>query len=207
MSRYVCSRSLPNTYKTIYNEPMKKILYTRKNAILWPLRKLIMQQDHKTLAQWSIDVAPIFLAIFEQTSIDPRPRQALDAAKAWAYGEIKMPTAKKAAHATHNAATELVEDLAACAAARTMGHVVGTVHVETHAIGVAMYGLTAVFHNASKDKDIEVEKTLAQLYDRLLYWQANIDSLDVHWAPFLLKKRPNKEWLLYEKEQQQKNLP
>lgn len=166
-----------------------------------------MQQDHKTLVQWSIDVAPIFLTIFEQHSADSRPRQALEAATAWAYGQIKMPIAKKAAHATHNAATENAASLAAEAAARTMGHVVGTVHVETHAIGVAMYGLTAVFHNATENKEAEVEKVLSHLYDRLLYWQANIASLHVDWAPFLLREQPNKEYLLYKKELQQKNLP
>lgn len=176
-------------------------MYKRDSALLAPLRQLIMQQDHKTLAQWAIDVGPFFLQIFDQYAIDPRPKEALIAAANWAYGKTKMPTAKKAAHATHNAATALEVFPAACAAARTMGHIVGAVHVETHAIGVAMYGLTAVHYNASTHPEVAVKSALTYLQERLLYWQANIDTLSVAWAAFLLKDRPNKELLLFQKEQ------
>lgn len=184
---------------------MKKLLFTRESECLQPIRELIEKQKHRTLVSWAIECGARVLPIFEgHHPNDARPRQALEAAIAWARGDIKMPAAKKAAHAAHNAATEVCEeDQAACAAARATGHVVGTVHVETHAIGVVMYSLTALVYKAGK-KEAEdiVERECRWFYDRLLYWQENVDKVGARWAPFLLRDDvPNKERLLREKNQ------
>jgi hypothetical protein len=178
---------------------MKKLLFTRDSACLQPLGMLIEKQNHRTLAAWAIDCAPRVLAIFEaRRPDDARPREALRAARAWARGEIKMPAAKKAAHAAHNAATDASGDPAACAAARAMGHVVGTVHVETHAMGLAMYGLTALAYDAGADgADAVVRAECDRLHARLLWWEKNADAEYPSWAPFLLREGvPNKELLL-----------
>lgn len=186
---------------------MKKLVVTRESACLQPIRELIEKQKHRTLVLWSIECAERVLPIFEgQYPQDERPREAIEAAKAWARGKIKMPEAKKAAHATHNAATAVAEeDPAACAAARAMGHVVGTVHVETHAMGFVMYSITAFVYAAEqKDADDVIAKECNWLYDRLLYWEANIDKVDTTWASFLLKGDvPNKEALLRQKKEQE----
>lgn len=178
---------------------MKKLLVTRESASLQPIRELIEKQKHRTLVLWGIDCAERILAIFEaKYPQDKRPREALEAAQVWARGEIKMPVAKKAAHAAHNAATAVANDPAACAAARAMGHVVGTVHVETHAIGIVMYGITAlVYAAAPKVADEVIAEECQWFYDRLLYWEANVDQADTTWAAFLLRDDvPNKERLL-----------
>lgn len=184
---------------------MKKLLVTRESACLQPIRKLIEKQKHRTLVLWSIECAERILQIFEEKHPqDKRPREAVEAAKAWACGKIKMPVAKKAAHATHNAATAVAkEDPAACAAARVMGHVVGTVHVETHAMGFVLYAITAFVYAAKqKDADNVIDKECNWLYDRLLYWEANIDKVDTTWASFLLNNdAPNKEKLLRQKKE------
>lgn len=185
---------------------MKKLLVTRESACLQPIRELIEKQKHRTLVLWCIECAERVLRIFEEKyPQDKRPREAVEAAKAWARGEIKMHVAKKAAHAAHNAATAVAEENpAACAAARAMGHVVGTVHVETHAMGLVMYGITAFVYAAEqKDADDVIAKECNWLYDRLLYWEANIDKVDTKWASFLLKDDvPNKEALLRQKKEQ-----
>jgi len=185
---------------------MKKLLVTRESACLQPIRELIEKQKHRTLVLWSIDCAERVLPIFEEKyPQDKRPREAFEAAKAWATGKIKMPVAKKAAHSTHNAATAVAEeDPAACAAARAMGHVVGTIHVETHAMGLVMYGITAFVYAAEqKDVDDVIAKECNWFYNRLLYWEANIDKADTTWAPFLLNDDfPNKEKLLRQKKEQ-----
>ena len=187
---------------------MKKLLVTRESACLQPIRELIEKQNHKTLVLWTIECAEHILPIFEEKHPqDKRPRKAVEAAKAWARGEIKMPVAKKAAHATHNAATAVAEeDPAACAAARAMGHVVGTVHVETHAIGVVMYGITAfVYAGEQKNADDVIARECDWFYDRLLYWEKNIDNVDSTWAPFLLREGvPNKEKLSRQKQKQKR---
>ena len=187
---------------------MRKLLVTRESACLQPIRELIEKQKHRTLVMWSIDCAEHILPIFEEKHPhDKRPREAVEAAKAWAHGKIKMPLAKKAAHAAHNAATLVAEDdPAACAAARAMGHVVGAVHVETHAIGVVMYGITAFVYAADqKDADAVIARQCDWLYDRLLFWESHIDEVDSTWAPFLLRDDvPNKEKLLRQKKEQQR---
>ena len=184
---------------------MKKLLVTRESACLQPIRELIEKQKHRTLVLWSIECAERVLPIFEgKYPQDKRPREAVEAAKAWACGKIKMPVAKKAAHAAHNAATAVAEENpAACAAARAMGHVVGTVHIETHAMGLVMYGITAFVYSAEKEEaDYVIAKECKWLYGRLLYWEANIDKVDKTWASFLLNDDvPNKEKLLRQKKE------
>ncbi|HUU77860.1 MAG TPA: Imm5 family immunity protein [candidate division Zixibacteria bacterium] len=179
---------------------MKKLLVTRKSACLQPIRELIEKQKHMTLVLWTIECAKSVLPIFEEKyPNDKRPREAVEAAKAWAYGEIKMPVAKKAAHATHNAATAVSkENPSACAAARAMGHVIGTIHVETHAMGFVMYSITAfIYASEQKNADEIIAEKSSWLYERLLYWEANIDKVETSWASFLLKDTvPNKEALL-----------
>ena len=185
---------------------MKRLVVTRESTCLQPILELIEEQKHRTLALWRIECAEHVLPIFEKKyPQDNRPREALEAAKAWMRGKIKMPVAKKAAHAAHNAATEVAnEDPAACAAARAIGHAVGTIHVETHAIGVVMYAITAFLYGAEQeDADKVITKELGWFYDRLLYWEANTDSIDTTWASFLLKDNvPNKEKLLRQKKEQ-----
>jgi hypothetical protein len=181
---------------------MRKLLFTRESPEIQPLRELIEKQTHRTLAMWVIDCAPRVLQIFESRHFDPRPRQAVEAARAWMHGEIKMPIARRTALAAHNAATAVEDDPAACAAARAMGHVVGTIHTETHALGLVFYGLTAFVRAADPmDADAVTSAQLQWLYDRLLYWQDNADKENTKWAPFLLREGQNKEKLLREKYQ------
>lgn len=186
---------------------MKKILFSRESPCIQPLRALIEEQKHRTLVMWALDCAPRVLEIFErQYPDDPRPRLALETAQAWARGEVKMPVAKRAIHAAHHAATEAGASPSAEAAARAIGHAAATVHVETHALGLVFYGLTAfVYHEDKTPEDTLVERECRFFYDRLLYWQDRIDGLDVPWAPFLLREDvPNKERLMRERHVQQR---
>jgi hypothetical protein len=166
---------------------------------------LIEELPHRILVLWSLDCAEHVLPIFEmRQSADLRPGLAIEAARKWARGEIKMPEAKRAAQEAHNAATAVGFDPAACAAARAMGHAVGTVHVETHAIGVVMYGLTAFVYAAGDEAADEVIVRECQwFYDRLVYWQTEGEKIKGPWAPFLLREGvPNKEKLLRLKQEQ-----
>jgi len=184
---------------------MKKILFNRQSACIQPLRALIEEQKHRTLAMWAVDCALPLLALFEQKyPAEKRPRQALEAGEKWMRGEIKMPEAKRAILAAHKAASE-VDDLVACAAARAMGHAAATVHVETHALGLVFYGLTAMVYAADPADADDVVATACQgYYDRLSYWQVHIDQAGQNWAPFLLPDSPNKEKLLRIKNEQKK---
>ena len=129
---------------------MKKLLFTRESACLQPIRELIERQKHRTLVMWAIECAGRILPIFEDRHPeDPAPAGSRGSRKGVGRAEkLRCRPPKRAAHAAHNAATEVSEDAAAYAAARAMGHAVGTVHVETHAMGVVMYGLTAFVYEA-----------------------------------------------------------
>lgn len=169
---------------------MRKILFNRDDEIIAPLRLLIEKQNHRTLVRWTIDCAESILAIFEKRHAkDLRPRYALEAAIAWREGKIKMGEAKAAALASHAAANELaVDDLAAEAAARAMGHVVGTVHVKTHAIGLVLYGLTAIYHEFKDERQRVIDQEIRWMLERLLYWEKQIEQDNGPWAHFLLKE-------------------
>jgi len=187
---------------------MRKILFSRESECIQPIKELIEKQKHRTLVMWALDCAKPVLAIFEERyPHEKRPQEALEIAKAWAQGNLKMPMAKKAIHAAHHAATKVGDanhsDAAACAAARAVGHAAATVHLETHALGLVFYGLTAfVYASEPKDANAVVEKELKWFYDRLLYWEANIDKTNTPWADFLLRDDvPNKEYLLSQRKQ------
>ena len=181
---------------------MKKILFDRDSDCLQPLLVLIEKQKHRTLVLWALEYADYLLKIFEEKYPgEDRPRNAIEIGRAWAQGDVKMPAAKKAIHAAHNAATEITNDIVYCAVVRAIGHAVATIHVETHAIGAPIYALTA-FAYANKQENTQevVMEECDRLYKRLLYWEENIDFVREPWADFLLRGDiPNKERLLREK--------
>src|SRR3954469_12188461 len=76
---------------------------------------------HRLLAMWAADCAEHVLPLFENCSSDDRPRRAIETARAWARGEVRVGAAQKAAVAAHAAAREAT-DKGAIAVARAAGH-------------------------------------------------------------------------------------
>jgi hypothetical protein len=181
---------------------LKRILFNRDSDCLQPLLALIEKQKRRTLVLWALEYAEELADKFETKYPDEhRPRGAVNACRAWARGEVKMPFAKKAIHAAHNAATEIADDIIFCSIARAIGHAVATVHVETHAIGGPIYALTALAYESGQDNAQPiVAEECDRLYKRLQYWESQVDAIQMPWAKFLLKDDvPNKEKLLREK--------
>jgi hypothetical protein len=116
--------------------------------------KHLDKQDHRLLALWAADCAEHVLPYFEDKhQQDRRPRQAIEAARAWARGEIKCGEARAAALAAHAAARQADDD-AARAAARAAGHAAATSHVATHARGAASYAVkAAAASGAARESD------------------------------------------------------
>lgn len=93
---------------------------------------------------WAADCAEHVLSLFEQKHPeDSRPREAIEAGRAWARGEISMRTARSAAFAAHAAARD-ANGSALSAAARAAGHAAATAHVAGHAVHAATYAAKAV---------------------------------------------------------------
>jgi hypothetical protein len=177
------------------------ILFSRDSECLQDLIHLIEKQKHPTLVMWAFDCTQEPLSLFEgKYTNDLRPRKALELCEAWARGIIKMPDAKRAILDAHAVAKE-IDDKVYIALAHAIGHACATVHVETHALGLVFYELTAIVLNVGLEKcDLAVNNKISYYYERLLYWQENIDGFNISWAKFLLDDtRPNKEKLLNEK--------
>jgi len=105
--------------------------------------KRLDEQDHRSLVLWAADCAEHVLPYFEDKyPKDDRPRQALEAGRAWVRGEIAMSEARAAAFAAHAAARD-ADHAAARAAARAAGHAAATAHVAGHARHAAAYAVTA----------------------------------------------------------------
>lgn len=172
-----------------------QILFSRDSECLQELISLIERQKHRTLVMWAFDCAQEPLAYFESKyPNEERPRKALELCEAWARGIIKMPEAKRAILDAHAVAKE-IDDKECIALAHAIGQAGSTVHVETHALGLVFYELTAIVLRAGLDQcELAVNDKINIYYNRLLYWQENIDRIDVSWAPFLLDdSRPNRE--------------
>lgn len=113
----------------------------------------VNEQDHRALALWAADCSERVIGYFNQSSPnDNRPRQAIEASRAWARGEIKVGPARSASVAAHAAARQAEEE-SARAAARSAGHAVATAHMFQHARHAADYALKAISYaegNANK---------------------------------------------------------
>lgn len=151
---------------------------------------------------WALDCAKVPLRQFEAKYPDERrPKICLELCEDWARGKIKMPIAKQAILDSHAVAKE-IDDSEYAALCHAIGHAGATVHVETHALGLPFYELTAIVLKYGKDNfPRPVSEKINYYYERLLYWKENTDKSELNWAGFLLDDtRPNKERLLNEKQ-------
>ena len=177
-----------------------KILFTRQSESLQNLITAIRLQNHRVLILWALDCANQTLAHLEfLVPNENRPRQCLDTCRAWAEGRIKMKPAKETILSCHKAAKQLAEIPAALC--HGIGQAGATVHVETHAIGLPMYELTAlVLAQGNVCYEEKVADKIKYYEERLAYWKARPEQKNGNWAPFLLKDKLNKEQLRWEKE-------
>jgi hypothetical protein len=106
--------------------------------------------DHHLLALWAADCAEHVLHFFEEAvPDDPRPRQAVELARAWARGEAKMSESRNGAFAANAAARDLSGP--AREAAHAAGQAAAVPHVAEHELGAAAYGIRAARAAASPD--------------------------------------------------------
>lgn len=108
--------------------------------------KKYSREDQRSLAIWAADCAERILPLFEKAyPHDERPRQAIDACRAWIRtGVFRMSTIRGASLASHAAARAAKDHDPACFAARAAGQAVATAHVPQHAYGAAYYALKAI---------------------------------------------------------------
>lgn len=102
------------------------------------------EEDRRVLIIWAAACAERALHLFEAVRPDDdRPRKAIEGARAWVRGEIRISEARKLGFASHAAARE-AERPEAVAAARACGQAVSAAHMAGHARGAADYAAKAV---------------------------------------------------------------
>jgi hypothetical protein len=99
--------------------------------------------DHRLLALWAAACAEHVLPMFEAVApSDPRPRRAIEQARAWVRGEARMMETRAVGGAANSAARPLsgAPRFAAYAAAQAAL----VAHVAAHELGAAAYAIKAV---------------------------------------------------------------
>ena len=99
--------------------------------------------DHRLLAAWAALCAEHVLPLFEAVRPDdPRPREAIEAIRAWTRGELRMMPTRAAGGQAMGAARDLRG--AARNAAYSAGQAAVVAHVAAHDLGAAAYAIKAV---------------------------------------------------------------
>jgi hypothetical protein len=102
----------------------------------------LTDEHHRLLADWALLCAEHVLHLFEDHQPgDSRPREAIDAGRAWIRGEVRMGDARRMAFQA-NAAGRGRPDPARFAAL-SAGQAAAVPHVAAHELGAAAYAIRA----------------------------------------------------------------
>ncbi len=165
-----------------------QVLFAKDSAYLQDLLDLFRHQDHRVMALWAFDLAEESVQQLEEKYPDEkRPKEALEAARDWASGKIKMRTAQRKILDCHAFAKTIgsQEDIAICHA---VGQACAVVHTAGHAIGYPVYDLTSIIYRLGIEKCTEaVEARKGEYIHKLLYWHEHLNEYSGEWAAFMLK--------------------
>ena len=111
----------------------------------------LTDEHHRLLADWALLCAEHVLHLFEDHQPgDSRPRDAVDAGRAWIRGEVRMGDARRAAFQA-NAAARGMSDPAKFAAL-SAGQAAAVPHVAAHDLGAAAYAIRAAVAGVADDE-------------------------------------------------------
>lgn len=167
----------------------RKILFSKEDILLQPLQQALTRLNHRAIVLWTLEAGQKSMKAFSSpVSQDPRPQDALDSARAWAEGRIKMPLARQAILSCHRMARE-VPSLADQALCHAIGQAASAVHTPGHAMGYPTYALTAqVLKLGLEDCQAELEQQTDDLLAQLLYWAGNEPQYPGPWSFFLRRE-------------------
>ncbi|GAA1234152.1 putative immunity protein [Oryzihumus leptocrescens] len=124
----------------------------------------LTDSDHQLLALWAAACAEHVLHLFESARPDdPRPRRAIEQARAWARGEVRMTEARTAGGHAMGAARDLRG--AARHAAYAAGQAGAVAHVAAHELGAAAYAIKAA-RAATPEREAEAAGRLECRWQR-----------------------------------------
>ena len=129
-----------------------KMLGSADSPYIVSLMRLIETQSKATIATWCMDYAEAhILPIYEKhVPDDHRPNMAIDAARRWFNGEVKLPEVRQIILHECHAAARACRQAAAC------------FHTPTHSLGLAFYGAAAIaYDRLGMDESPEVYDKIA----------------------------------------------
>ncbi|MFC7502137.1 putative immunity protein [Nocardioides sp. GCM10030258] len=110
----------------------------------------LTDDDHRRLTVWAAACAEHVVGLFEsEVPDDLRPREAIEAARAWTRGDLLMMRARAIGGHANGAARPLVG--AARFAAYSAGQAACVPHVAEHGLGAAAYAIKAVRASSAPD--------------------------------------------------------
>ena len=113
---------------------------------------VLTDAHHRLLGLWAAACAEHVVHLFEAVQPDdPRPRQAIEATRAWTRGEIRMSDARAAGG--HAMAAARAQRDAPRHAAFAAGQAAVVAHVAAHELGAAAYAIKAARAAAPGDED------------------------------------------------------
>ena len=163
-----------------------KVLFMPGDSLLDGLSALVEGTGRLALALWALDLAAEAVARLERLLPgEARPAEALRLSRLWARGQVKMPAAKAAILACHAVAKEGVSPEAA-ALCHAVGQACAVVHARGHALGFAVYELTAIASREGVEEcRAAVEGRVREYAAQLARAQAGAQSASGPWAKFL----------------------
>ena len=165
-----------------------QILFSKDSEFLQDLKTLMETQNHRVMTLWAFELASESVAKLEEKyPEEKRPREALEAARDWASGIIKMRIAQRKILDCHGFAKEIEnkEDIAIC---HSIGQACAVVHTAGHAIGYPMYDLTAIVYQYGIDNcKVAVERRKQEYIEKIIYWNEHLCDYTGTWADFMLK--------------------
>lgn len=178
-----------------------RLLFSRESACLQELLGFMRQESRRTLVCWALNCAGRPVALLSaRYPEDDRPREALRLSRLWAEGAVKMPLARKAILQVHAMARDVrtPADEALCHA---VGQGCSAVHAEDHAIGLALYELTAIVRDHGLDScEAAVQARMTEYMACLAESHIAAEAPGRPWADFLMKADgPNREQRRYER--------
>lgn len=165
-----------------------QILFAKTDACLFPLWQQLEQANRRTVAAWALAcVEEPVEQLSRRYPTDPRPREALEMARLWAMGKVKMPSARPAILAVHAMAKQL-QDPGDAALCHGVGQGCSTVHTPRHAMGLPIYELTAlVRHTPPELLPLRLEDKIQAYHQTLARCLDLGDAALPCWAPFMQK--------------------
>ena len=124
----------------------RQILFAKDSEFLQDVALLLHHQEHRAAVLWAFDFAAESVCWLEKRYPgEERPGRALQAARDWAAGTVKMPLTQRAILDCNVLAKE-ISDRADQAVCHAVGQACAVVHTAGHAMGYPLYDPVSYTH-------------------------------------------------------------